>query len=64
MLKLQPDFVSVVRKVLEKWWEPEYIERMIDGWRKAGLEIADEPSSAAPPASRDVREADGGSTQR
>ncbi len=25
---------------IEKWWEPEYVERMIDGWRKAGLEIA------------------------
>jgi len=53
LLKLSPDFVSVARKVIEKWWEPEYIERMIDGWRKAGLEIADAESSASH-ASRDT----------
>jgi TolB-like protein/Tfp pilus assembly protein PilF len=54
LLKLQPDFATVARKVIEKWWEPDYIERMIDGWRKAGLKIADEQSSIAPSASRDA----------
>ena len=53
LLKLKPDFSAVIREVLEKWWQRAYIERMIDGWRKAGLEIADERSSA-PPAPRDV----------
>ena len=25
---------------IEKWWQPEYVEQMIDGWRKGGLEMA------------------------
>jgi TolB-like protein/predicted Zn-dependent protease len=54
LLRLQPDFVSVARKVIEKWWEPEYIERMIDGWRKAGLNIADPEPSSPPAASADA----------
>jgi TolB-like protein/Tfp pilus assembly protein PilF len=45
LLKLLPDFAAVARQVLEKWWAPEYIERMIEGWRKAGLEIAGAESS-------------------
>jgi Tfp pilus assembly protein PilF len=40
LLKLRPDFAATVRKDMEKWWEPEFAERMIEGWRKAGLEIA------------------------
>ena len=46
LLKLRPDFVSTVRKDIEKWWNPEYVVRLIDGWRRAGLEIASEQSSA------------------
>jgi TolB-like protein/serine/threonine protein kinase/cytochrome c-type biogenesis protein CcmH/NrfG len=44
LLRLRPDFTAIVRKVGETWWEPDYLERMIDGWRKAGLEIAPENS--------------------
>ncbi len=40
LLRLRPDFAATVQSDIEKWWEPEYVERMIDGWRKAGLEIA------------------------
>jgi TolB-like protein/Tfp pilus assembly protein PilF len=40
LLKVRSDFAATVRKDIEKWWEPEYVERLIDGWRKAGLEIA------------------------
>ena len=47
LLKLLPDFGSVARKVIERWWEPEYVERMIDGWRKAGLAITHEGESSA-----------------
>ena len=39
LLKLRPDFAARVRKDIEKWWEPEYVERLIDGWRKAGLNV-------------------------
>ena len=42
LLKLRPNFAATVRKDIEKWWEPEPLERLIDGMRKAGLEIADE----------------------
>jgi TolB-like protein len=40
LLKLRPDFAVSARASFEKWWNPEYIERFIDGLRKAGLEIA------------------------
>jgi len=40
LLKLRPDFASVARGILEQWWIGEYTELLIEGWRKAGLEIA------------------------
>ena len=42
LLKLRPNFATTVRKDIEKWWEAEPMERLIEGWRKAGLEIAGE----------------------
>ncbi len=47
LLKLRPDFAATVTRVVEKWWEPDYVERMIDGWRKAGLDVA-APAQAVP----------------
>jgi TolB-like protein len=49
LLKLRPDFASRVRRDVEKWWPPEHVDRLIEGWRKAGLEIA--PAPAAPSSS-------------
>jgi hypothetical protein len=46
LLKLRPDFASVARGILERWWIGEYTERLIEGWRKAGLEIP--PAELAP----------------
>ena len=40
LLALKPDFAVVAREELGKWWDPELIEHLIDGLRKAGLEIA------------------------
>jgi TolB-like protein/cytochrome c-type biogenesis protein CcmH/NrfG len=40
LLNVRPDFAAIVRKTIEKWWEADYGDRLIDGWRKAGLEIA------------------------
>ncbi len=37
LLHLRPAFADTAREDIEKWWEPEYVEHMIDGWRKAGL---------------------------
>ncbi len=48
LLKLRPDFAATVRKDIEKWWEPEPMERLIEGWRKAGLEIAPANGTDAP----------------
>jgi TolB-like protein/protein involved in temperature-dependent protein secretion len=56
LLRLRPDFTAIVRKVGQTWWEPEYLERMIDGWRKAGLEIAPEADSADVPRRPATRE--------
>ena len=39
LLKLRPDFATTVRNDLEKWWDSEYTERLIDGLRKAGLDV-------------------------
>ncbi|MGB8805419.1 MAG: hypothetical protein WCC93_10870, partial [Chthoniobacterales bacterium] len=41
LLRERPNWAATVRKDIEKWWEPEYVERLIDGWRKAGLQIVD-----------------------
>ena len=43
LLRLRPDFANTIRKDVEKWWEPDYGKHLIDGLRKAGLAIADEP---------------------
>jgi TolB-like protein/tetratricopeptide (TPR) repeat protein len=40
LLAIRPDFADVAREELGKWWDPELIEHLIDGLRKAGLEIA------------------------
>jgi hypothetical protein len=40
LLALKPDFAVIAREELEKWWRPELVEQLIDGLRKAGLEIA------------------------
>jgi TolB-like protein len=39
LLRVRPDFAATARADIEKWWEPEYVESIIDGWRKAGLEV-------------------------
>jgi tetratricopeptide (TPR) repeat protein len=39
LLQLRPDLAATVRKDMEKWWDPESVEHLIDGLRKAGLEL-------------------------
>ncbi len=46
LLALRPDFATVARQEYAKWYDAEHIEQMIDGLRKAGLEINDEQTSA------------------
>ena len=40
LLALSPDFAVVAREELGKWWAPELVEHLLEGLRKAGLEIA------------------------
>jgi TolB-like protein len=44
LLAIWPDFAVVAREELGKWWDPELVEHLIDGLRKAGLEIGPNPS--------------------
>ena len=54
LLAMRPDFAAAARNECAKWWEPELVEHLIDGLRKAGLEIADLQGTApAKPGSRD-----------
>ncbi len=39
MLVLRPDMAAAARVELAKWWEPDLVEHIIDGLRKAGLKI-------------------------
>ena len=45
LLAIRPDFAVVAREELGKWWDPELVEHLIEGFRKAGLEIAAAPRS-------------------
>jgi tetratricopeptide (TPR) repeat protein len=44
LLAIRPDFAVVAREELGKWWDPELVEHLIAGLRKAGLEIGPNPS--------------------
>ena len=39
LLSIRPDFPLVVRQELDKFWDPQLVEHLLDGLRKAGLEI-------------------------
>jgi TolB-like protein len=39
LLEVRPDCAAAARHDFEKWWESEYVERLIDGLRKAGLDV-------------------------
>ena len=44
LLRVRLDFAVIAREELAKWYDTELIEHLIDGLRKAGLEIAPEKS--------------------
>jgi tetratricopeptide (TPR) repeat protein len=39
LLALRPDFAKSIRRDYEKWWDSKTIDHLIEGLRKAGLEI-------------------------
>jgi tetratricopeptide (TPR) repeat protein len=51
LLAIRPDFAVTARDELRKWWDPQLIEHLIEGLRKAGLEVAAEQGT--PPPSRE-----------
>ncbi len=68
LLAARPDFASVAREECSKWWQPPLVEQIIDGLRKAGLDILEEgkpaaaafrPQPAPAPASGAARAAEG-----
>jgi serine/threonine protein kinase/tetratricopeptide (TPR) repeat protein len=51
MLLLKPEFAAAPRQELAKSWDPQLVEHLMDGLRKAGLDAtADERAAAAKPA--------------
>jgi adenylate cyclase len=48
LLVLRPGFAATARQEYAKWYDSELIEQIVDGLRKAGLEIPG-PSAAVPP---------------
>ena len=39
LVSVKPEFPTVARREMAKWWQPELVARLIEGLRKAGLEI-------------------------
>lgn len=57
VLTVDPNIADSVRDALEKWYQPDLVDQLIDGLRKAGLAV-DVPANAATgahPASPTVR---------
>jgi len=48
LLTLMPYFGPTARQECEKWWEPQLVEHLLDGLRKAGLEIGGKQGPAKP----------------
>ena len=48
LLALKPDFASIARGLFEKWYLPELVEQLIDGLRKAGLDVDSDGSADTP----------------
>jgi serine/threonine protein kinase/tetratricopeptide (TPR) repeat protein len=46
LLAVRPEFATMARQECLKWWQPELVEQLIDGLRKAGLEIPDDQGVA------------------
>jgi TolB-like protein len=42
LLVLRPDFARAARDEFAKWYAPEQVEQLIDGLRKAGLQVANQ----------------------
>jgi TolB-like protein/Flp pilus assembly protein TadD len=50
LLALRPNFAKVARGEFAKWWGPELVEHLVDGLRKAGLDLDPAPAPPSPAA--------------
>jgi TolB-like protein/Tfp pilus assembly protein PilF len=46
--RLRPDIEKTIRREAEKWFDAEHAAHLMDGWRKAGLEIANDQAKPNP----------------
>ncbi len=54
LLALRPDFGTIVHQASQRWFEPEYVEHLVDGLRKAGLEVPTDPAPRPSEGARDT----------
>jgi len=55
LLAAKPDFAAIARTECEKWWQPDLVDRVLDGLRKAGLQLPeDQPKPSASPITPDA----------
>jgi TolB-like protein/Tfp pilus assembly protein PilF len=47
MLSLKPNYAEVARELHGRWIQPDLVEQLMDGLRKAGLEIGDKAEASA-----------------
>ncbi|HXW93750.1 MAG TPA: protein kinase [Terriglobales bacterium] len=47
LIRLRPNASSTIHRDAAKWFDPDHVEHLIAGWRKAGLEIVGDPASPA-----------------
>jgi hypothetical protein len=48
MLTIRPGFAKTAREEFLRWNDPAFVDHMIEGLRKAGLEIPDDPAKPSP----------------
>jgi TolB-like protein len=51
LLAVRPDFATTVSRDYGKWWDAKTVDHLVEGLRKAGLEIADDPAKPGPETS-------------
>jgi len=50
LLALKPDYPQIARQLHAKWIQPDLVEELMEGLRKAGLVVADDEDQATPKA--------------
>ena len=48
LLEVRPDFTAIARQECSKWWDPQLVDQLVDGLRRAGLEIPEKATMSAP----------------